>query len=47
VAAGELTYAWSTSYQHQHSFSPLILSYEFMNSRESNHCKQKFLHSSF
>ena len=33
VAAGELTYAWSTSYQHQHSFSPLILSYEFMNSR--------------
>lgn len=32
VAAGELTYAWSTSYQHQHSFSPLI-SYEFMNSR--------------
>ena len=33
VASGELTYAWSTSYQHQHSFSPLILSYEFMNSR--------------
>ena len=33
VAAGELTYAWSTSYQHQHSFSPLILSYEFLNSR--------------
>ena len=33
VAAGELTYAWSTSYQHQHSFSPLILSYEFRNSR--------------
>ena len=33
VAAGELTYAWSTSYQHQHSFSPLILSYEFMTSR--------------
>lgn len=33
VSAGELTYAWSTSYQHQHSFSPLILSYEFMNSR--------------
>ena len=32
---GELTYAWSTSYQHQHSFSPLILSYEFMNSRHS------------
>ena len=32
VASGELTYNWATSYQHRHSFSPLILSYEFMNS---------------
>lgn len=33
VASGELTYDWATSYQHHHSFSPLILSYEFMNSK--------------
>ena len=33
VASGELTYSWATSYQHQHSFSPLILSYEYMNSK--------------
>lgn len=32
VASGELTYAWATSYQHSHSFSPLVLSYEYMNS---------------
>ena len=32
VAGGELTYDWATSYQHRHSFSPLILSYEYMNS---------------
>ena len=32
VASGELTYNWATSYQHHHSFSPLILSYEYMNS---------------
>ena len=31
VAGGELTYDWATSYQHRHSFSPLILSYEYMN----------------
>ncbi len=33
VASGELTYDWATSYQHSHSFSPLILTYEYMNSR--------------
>ena len=33
VASGELTYDWATSYQHQHSFSPLVLTYEFMNSK--------------
>ena len=33
VASGELTYDWATSFQHHHKFSPLILSYEFMNSR--------------
>ncbi len=33
VASGELTYDWATSYQHHHSFSPLILSYEYMNSK--------------
>lgn len=32
VASGELTYAWATSAQHHHSYSPLILSYEYMNS---------------
>ena len=32
VASGELTYNWATSYQHHHSFSPLVLSYEYMNS---------------
>ena len=32
VASGELTYGWATSAQHHHSFSPLILSYEYMNS---------------
>lgn len=32
VASGELTYSWATSAQHHHSFSPLILSYEYMNS---------------
>lgn len=32
VASGELTYDWATSYQHHHSFSPLVLSYEYMNS---------------
>ncbi len=32
VASGELTYNWATSYQHHYSFSPLILSYEYMNS---------------
>ena len=31
VVSGELTYDWATSYQHHHSFSPLILSYEYMN----------------
>ena len=31
VVSGELTYNWATSYQHHHSFSPLILSYEYMN----------------
>lgn len=31
VAAGEINYDWATSYQHSHSFSPLILSYEYMN----------------
>ena len=33
VVSGELTYDWATSSQHHHSFSPLILSYEYMNSR--------------
>lgn len=33
VVSGELTYDWATSYQHSHSFSPLVLSYEFMNSK--------------
>ena len=33
VVSGELTYDWSTSAQHHHSFSPLVLSYEYMNSR--------------
>lgn len=33
VASGELTYDWATSYQHSHSFSPLVLSYEYMNSK--------------
>ncbi len=32
VVSGELTYDWATSYQHRHSFSPLILAYEYMNS---------------
>lgn len=31
VVSGELTYDWATSYQYHHSFSPLILSYEYMN----------------
>ncbi len=35
VASGELTYAWATSYQHQHSFSPLVLTYEYMNTKTS------------
>jgi len=33
VVSGELTYNWSTSSQHHHSFSPLVLSYEYMNAR--------------
>ncbi len=33
VVSGELTYDWATSYQHSHSFSPLVLSYEYMNSK--------------
>lgn len=33
VVSGELTYDWATSAQHHHSFSPLVLSYEYMNSR--------------
>lgn len=33
VVSGELTYDWATSAKHRHSFSPLVLSYEFMNSR--------------
>ena len=32
VVSGELTYDWATSSQHHHSFSPLVLSYEYMNS---------------
>ena len=32
VVSGELTYEWATSAQHHHSFSPLVLSYEYMNS---------------
>lgn len=36
VASGELTYDWATSSQHHHSFSPLILSYEYMNSRSAS-----------
>ena len=32
VVSGELTYDWATSAQHHHSFSPLVLSYEYMNS---------------
>ena len=30
VISGELTYAWQTSVSSRHSFSPLILSYEYM-----------------
>lgn len=33
VVSGELNYSWATSAQHHHSFSPLVLSYEYMNSR--------------
>lgn len=33
VVSGELSYDWATSAQHHHSFSPLTLSYEYMNSR--------------
>lgn len=33
VVSGELTYDWSTSEKHHHSLSPLVLSYEYMNSR--------------
>jgi len=33
VVSGELTYDWATSTQYHHSFSPLVLSYEYMNSR--------------
>lgn len=36
VASGELTYDWATSAQHHHSFSPLTLSYEYMNSRTAS-----------
>lgn len=32
IVSGELTYDWATSAQHRHSFSPLVLSYEYMNS---------------
>ena len=32
VASGELNYTWANSYQHQHSFSPIVLNYEYMNS---------------
>ena len=35
VVSGELTYDWATSAQHHHSFSPLVLSYEYMNSRSA------------
>lgn len=33
VISGELTYDWYTSANSHHSFSPLTLSYEYMNSR--------------
>ena len=36
VVSGELTYDWATSSQHHHSFSPLVLSYEYMNSRSES-----------
>lgn len=35
IASGELTYDWATSERHRHSFSPLILSYEYMNSKSA------------
>ena len=35
VVSGELTYNWSFSSQHHHSFSPLVLSYEYMNARSA------------
>ena len=33
VVSAELTYDWSTSPSSHHSFSPLLLSYEYMNER--------------
>lgn len=33
VASGELSYSWKTSAQSTHTWSPLTLSYEFMNSK--------------
>ncbi len=33
VVSGELTYDWWTSASSQHSFTPLSISYEFMNSK--------------
>lgn len=33
VVSGELTYDWHSSAQLHHSFSPLVLTYEYMNSR--------------
>lgn len=33
VVSGELTYDWKTSASSQHSFSPLTLSYEYMNEK--------------
>lgn len=33
VVSGELTYDWHSSAQWHHTFSPLTLSYEYMNSR--------------
>ena len=32
VVSGQITYDWATSSRHKHSFSPLVLSYEYMNS---------------
>lgn len=33
VASGELTYSWKSSRRSTHTWSPLVLSYEFMNSK--------------